>query len=143
MNHDCYDIDCHTDRHNRVSASEKNKFISYRDINPLFELHNVYRRKRDYIPEHYRIAFTRMRLSSHRLRIETGRWARLPREQRLCRCGLVKDEMHVLTDCPLVNHIRDAYGQDMNYPYMLTYVNDKQDCVYIHETLCVFHSTCV
>ena len=39
------------------------------------------------VPEWQRIAFTRFRLSSHRLRIETGRWSRLPREQILCDCG--------------------------------------------------------
>ena len=34
-----------------------------------------------YLIEHFRLAYTRFRLSEHNLRIETGRWARVPREE--------------------------------------------------------------
>ena len=60
------------------------------------------------IPEFQRIAFTRMRLSSHRLRIETGRWSRIARQDRLCVCGKdIQTEEHVLLRCDLVKHLRD------------------------------------
>ncbi len=42
------------------------------------------------------VACTRIRLSSHRLRVETGRWDRIPFENRTCLCGAVQTEEHVL-----------------------------------------------
>ena len=84
---------------------------NYVQINPDLEVHTTHTQcvQPDLpIPEHTRVAFSRMRLSSHRLRIETidiiynmmsmietGRWARIPRDQRLCGCGEVQDEGHV------------------------------------------------
>ena len=50
-----------------------------------------------------RNAITRLRLSSHRYRIETGRWGenKIPREQRKCIfCNVVESEYHVLVKCP-------------------------------------------
>ena len=41
--------------------------------------HGVYDRL---VPEYSRKAFTRLRLSSHKLKIETGRWSRIPKEAR-------------------------------------------------------------
>ena len=59
---------------NKVSSAAGTKFRTYCNINRDLSVHNDYS---TYIPEHLRIAFTRVRLSSHRLRIETGRWARV------------------------------------------------------------------
>ena len=76
----------------RISQSDRTKYITYNKINSSFDVHPVYSRVTvitPFIPEHLRLSFTRLRLSSHRLRIETGRWARLPRDQRLCPCGAV------------------------------------------------------
>ena len=136
--HQCFVEDNCMHRNNIVSISQQSKFIFYKSINPDCTIHEVYTRKRDYIPEHYRMAFTRMRLSSHRLRIETGRWARLPRERRLCPCGLVQDEQHVLVECPLVSYIRDAYAQAAIFPDVLQYASDRQDFVYIYDILRYF-----
>ena len=61
------------------------------------------------ISEHCRIAYTRIRTSSHRLRVETGRWARIPVESRLCGCGGIQTEEHVLLRCNLTQDIRSAY----------------------------------
>ena len=50
-----------------------------------------------------RYALTRIRLSSHRYKIETGRWGRnkVPREERKCDiCNVIEDEFHVLVSCP-------------------------------------------
>ena len=50
-----------------------------------------------------RYALTRIRLSSHRYKIETGRWGRnkAPREERKCDiCNVIEDEFHVLVSCP-------------------------------------------
>ena len=70
-----------------------------------------------HIPEFQRIAFTRIRTSSHRLRVETGRWTRPqnPRENRLCLCNSdVQTESHVLLECPLTAHIRNQYNTISN-----------------------------
>ena len=77
---------------NKVSSAAGTKFRTYCSINRDLSVHNVYS---TYIPEHLRIALTRVCLSSHRLRIETGGWARIPRERRLCECGTVQDEEHM------------------------------------------------
>ena len=42
----------------------------------------------------------KFRLGSHRLKIETGRWSNIPRDERLCTsCNLLEDEYHVIYDC--------------------------------------------
>ena len=76
------------------------KARTYREINPELITHKVYNTK-EYINERERLSFTRFRLSSHHLKIETGRWARIEREERVCGCGNgVQDEQHVLFWCP-------------------------------------------
>ena len=50
-------------------------------------------------------------MSSHNLKIETGRWGRIDRENRTCSCttGGVQDELHVLFNCDLTANIRERY----------------------------------
>ena len=88
---------------------ESSKRMTYKLLNPNLESPNLYRNHNLYIPEHHRVAYTRMRLSSHCLKIETGRWSRIPRERRLCQCGSVQDEVHVILHCPLLQNIRDGF----------------------------------
>ena len=55
------------------------------------------------VPSH-RIALTRLLCSSHRLRVETGRWLRpkIPRNNRKCTiCNKIDDEFHFLLECKL------------------------------------------
>ena len=52
-----------------------------------------------------------MRVSSHSLAIEVGRWnrrgrGRLPIEERLCTCGEIQTEQHVIETCPRTDDIR-------------------------------------
>ena len=43
---------------------------------------------------------THFRLGSHNLPIETGRWSRIPRENRMCsRCNVLGDEHHFVFYC--------------------------------------------
>lgn len=55
----------------------------------------------------YRVALTKLRVSSHHLAIETGRYHKpsaLPVEQRLCAsCAQVRDELHLLCHCSRMN----------------------------------------
>ena len=60
------------------------------------------------VPECYRIAVTRLRLGSHYLRVETGRWSRTPLELRLCPCtNSIQTEAHVLISCPFTEQLRE------------------------------------
>ena len=61
---------------NNVNAT---KFQTYcTELNPSLELHEVYR-KSVYVPDYLRVCLTRLRLMSHNLKIEKGRWSRLLR----------------------------------------------------------------
>ena len=63
---------------------------------PTLEKCNLYNLE---IPEFVRIYITRLRLSSHTLKIETGRWSRIPRDSRLCDCQKIQTESHIIEDC--------------------------------------------
>ena len=80
------------------------RFTSYIQINPSLSTHPLYTQKFPLIPDYLRTDFTRLRLSSHRLMIEKGRWSRTPREDRLCSCGLIQDEHHIVV-CTLNEQI--------------------------------------
>ena len=90
----------------KISESESSRRKTYLEFNPNLSCHRIYREN---IPEHIRIAFTRVRLGSHRLKIETGRWARIPTDERLCVCGAVQTERHVLLNCPVTEHLQRLY----------------------------------
>ena len=48
--------------------------------------------------------FVRLRLSSHSFPIETGRWSRKKREERLCgKCNVIGDEAHYIYHCIDIN----------------------------------------
>ena len=97
-----------------IRNSNSSRRLTYKEMNPDLSVHNVYVDKHN-IPEHQRISFTRFRLSAHSLAVEVGRWnrrgrGRLPMEERLCSCGEVQTEIHVVRDCPLTIDIRTRYG---------------------------------
>ena len=78
----------------KVVVSTSSRMFTYRTMNPGLNIHDIY--VNGGIPEHARIAFTRIRLSSHRLKIETDRWSCIEQDARLCTCGHVRTEEHVL-----------------------------------------------
>ena len=54
----------------------------------------------------------KLRISSHKLRIETGRYDNIPREERLCNlcnCYRIEDETHFSLGCPSFPSIRDMF----------------------------------
>ena len=61
----------------------------------------------------FRIALTQLRVSSHRLEIETGRWTKpnkISRENRKCQvCSILEDEFHFLFECYLYKDLRKQY----------------------------------
>ncbi len=72
------------------------------------EVNGVYRYTVCALPEYQRMVYTRFRLSVHNLRIETGRWSRVPREARVCDCahGGIQDELHVIKYCSKLHQLR-------------------------------------
>ena len=109
-----------TDRDKRnykihLYKENKTKFKTYISINPNLISNYVYNNKTNDIPEYERQSFSRIRLSSHNLKIETGRWRQQPREDRLCDCGSIQTESHVIFDCPLTISIRNSFFSNINF----------------------------
>ena len=78
-----------------AQGSKHYKYKIYTQMNPKLEqspfIANPHPLSRDAI---------RFRLGSHILPIETGRWSRKPRQDRLCdKCGVLGDERHAIFDC--------------------------------------------
>ena len=98
----------------KLISSESSRRVVYSGVmNTHLVVNDVYSKKHS-IAEAHRIAFTRFRTSSHSLVVETGRWnrrgrGRLPMEERLCSCGEIQTEIHVVSHCPLSQHIREEY----------------------------------
>ena len=59
-----------------------------------------------------RKALVKLRISSHKLLIETGRYDNIPRNERVCNvCNrkTIEDEIHFLLDCPSYSSLRDMF----------------------------------
>ena len=66
----------------------------------------------------HRRSITRLRISAHRLKIETGRYIKLDRSERLCdKCSAcaVEDEQHFLIECSNFNEYRNNLFQTVNF----------------------------
>ena len=81
-----------------IRRTQSTKLMTYLSINPLLTSPNVY--QNNTIEEYKRIQYTRARLSSHYLRVETGQWSRMSREEKLCTCGnllkILGDSMYTI-----------------------------------------------
>ena len=69
----------------------------------------------EFLNERKRVIISRWRLSSHQLKIETGRYTtpKTPRNDRTCSvCPTkIEDECHVIFDCPLYHVVRTRYNK--------------------------------
>ena len=125
-----------------VQANASSRRECYRLMNPSLSLNYVYTRQ-SMVPEFQRIALTRLRLMSHRLKVETGRWTRpvTPKESRLCNCKAVQTEEHVLLTCPLTAHLRNPFLDqfcDITTLFDLTEESAFQVTKLCYDTLNVF-----
>lgn len=116
------------------------RFRTYMDINPDLSVHALYKPSDLYTPDSRRIEVTRLRLSSHRLHVETGRWSRIPRELRTCPCDStsVQDEAHVVLNCHLTVHLRAHLPVQMNSVADLFLLDNSQIAEYCHNLFNVF-----
>ena len=113
-NYDDYQNDM-DDLKQKIRQSESSRRSVYvNHMNTDLSTHSIYSSKHS-IYEPHRTAFTRFRVSSHMLANETGRWnrggrGRLPIDQRLCSCGAIQSEEHVVCNCPISQNLRDRFG---------------------------------
>ena len=85
--------------------------VLYKYIKPEF-CYSFYLEK--CIPRNFRVNLTRLRLSSHSLRVETGRYGsnRIPRSDRKCLCcnsGRIEDEFHFVLECEAFRNLRKQF----------------------------------
>ena len=100
-----YDDDI-TAREIRVGSSEASMVKYYMNL-CAGEKSCIYQ---SFLCDDLRAVITRWRLSNHDLKIEKGRYQKVPREERVCdSCELLEDEKHVIFDCPLYDTIRRKY----------------------------------
>lgn len=121
-------------RKEHLRTSERSKNTAYVSLNPNLTVDEAYSGT-NLIPEHNRIQFSRLRCISHSLAIERGRWQRLPREDRTCRCGEVQTELHVLFDCTESEHLRVKYNVIRSMDSLLIN-NERYD--FVSEVLAMF-----
>ncbi len=114
-----------------VTNSDSLRSVVYRELNPMLSIHPMYRSG---VCETYRVDTTRLRLSSHRLKIETGRWARIPRKERLYPCGdgNIQSESHILIHCEYTRHLRERYT-DLNFD-----ISYLKQCQNINQLVCEY-----
>ena len=125
----------------RVRTSQRTKSITYYAMNPTMDVHPIYQCLEP-VDDYLRMAFTRFRTSSHRLRIETGRWSRTPRERRTCQCGEgIQSEEHVLVNCSLTTPIRQKYGIEIDcFQTFVSTSKTKAELKKVHEILKFFEN---
>lgn len=76
-------------------------------------------------------------LIAHNLRIKTGRWSRLPREERLCPCGEIQTERHIIENCRLSQEVRLKFSLDFRCETIMNCINvNAANAVY--ETITIF-----
>ena len=93
-----------------VRNTRTTKRQTYVNLNPKLCSPQIYTKVE--IPEYKRVEYTRFRLSSHNLKIETGRWSRISRENRKCICEMnaIQSEDHVALECPLTAELTISHN---------------------------------
>ena len=74
----------------------------------------------------YRIALSRLRLCSHSLEIESGRYNNIDRTDRICKlCNMnvVESEFHFVLCCPLYTELRRKYNMPCAWSTINKFVN--------------------
>lgn len=126
-----------TVREKAPGATKLTTYITY--MNPSLTVHPIYSTTQ-YVPDYKREAFTRLRLMSHSLRIEVGRWSRTPRDQRVCPCDgtHIQTEEHALLHCPLSAQHRNDHPH-ITYDTLQAMFTDnthlEEVCDYVYAVL--------
>ena len=91
-----------------------------------------------------RMSWTRLRLSAHSLAIERGRWnrrgrGRLPIEERLCPCGQIQTEAHIIENCLMSLQVRQTYNFSTVNDLMITKTDFNIVCSIVHKLLSIYY----
>lgn len=105
-----------------------NKLRTYQSFKTKFGLENYILFGKSI---HMRQNFTKLRISAHSLKIETGRYLRpkIPPEERICVCckaGECEDEFHFIMKCSLYDEERAALFEKLNHFLDLSSLNLNQ-----------------
>lgn len=125
-----------------ITISMSSRFELYRVVNPNYNAHDIYTTK-TIVNELERISWTRLRVSAHSLAIEQGRWnrrgrGRLPIDERVCTCGQVQTERHVIEICPQSLHLREQYNFSTLEQLFVEHTNYSLVCKIIHKILNIY-----
>ena len=144
---------------------KKKKYISYwhQTLQHSQKLSFYYTIKKTFGPSAYldltrknasRKALVKLRISSHKLLIETGRYDNIPRNERVCNvCNrkTIEDEIHFLLDCPSYSSLRDMFFSKIepSLPFtpllvketLLSHIMNSTD-YFINTQLISFVSSC-
>ena len=106
-----------------TSITNQPKLDSYR----LFKTEFKYEKYLDAVSNvSMRKEFSKLRLSSHCLEIETGRYVNIDRNERHCKCcnmRVVESEYHFMLCCPLYRELRQKYSISVSFPTLHKFVN--------------------
>ena len=100
------DNDLQMKKNDVMSSTEsmKKRYLSLTDNRYCPSIYDTFMR------EDYRILITRWRLSCFDLKVETGRYRGIPREERVCTiCNVLEDEEHVIFNCRAYGSIREQF----------------------------------
>ena len=94
---------------NKKQVNQQNKLRTFRKFKTIYQ-------REDYLKEvkniRHRVTLTKLRISDHRLKVETGRYTRpyTELERRVCeQCNDgIEDEAHFLLSCPKYNEERQT-----------------------------------
>ena len=125
-----------------IINSGSNRLSFYKKINPNLVVHEIYTSNLN-VNEIERVSWTRLRVSAHSLAVEKGHWnrrgrGRLPLEERLCSCGLVQTETHVIESCPLSLHLKNTYNITTVEELLLGRTDYSNVCAIIHKILALY-----
>ena len=127
----------------REIPAERTKLYLYSRLNPDLSVHPLYQvTDSPCVEDNLRITFTRIRLCSHSLRSETGRWNRVPSDQRFCpHCNeqAIQNEEHLL-HCPATLAIRTKYAVGTDILPLLAEPS-KTDLICIKQCLKLLESS--
>ena len=105
--------------HSEIELLSKNRLYRHLTSENIFYLSNL---QNNFI----RIALTKLRLGSHNLLIERGRWSNIAFENRKCLlCNEIEDEYHFVVVCIKFHELRIKYLPKLLYlrPSMFKFVN--------------------
>lgn len=125
-----------------IEQDTRTRSETYRKMNPDLTTHAMYAPQSN-IDDNHRIALTRLRTSSHHLRVETGRWCRTPYTERICNsvdcAGQIQDEWHALSRCERTKTLREQYT-NIDFSTLQTFMKSETKTIakFTHECLRCF-----